>query len=156
MVFVIEHLRGQRYAKATEDPDVASNPDYVPMLHIEYNDTGGGSTQPIITVGTNNIGASSYEGYSPPGTNFTITNSGTANLNFALADSATWLSFAPGTSSLSPSTTETVALSYDMTGLGAGTYSTTITVTDNNATNSPVEILGIHRYVPAGHRCVIR
>ncbi len=139
MAFVIEHYMGQRYAKTTEDPDVASNPDFVPRLYIEFND-GSSITKPIITSSSTDIGSSCYEGYSPLADSITISNSGTADLNFALSDDASWLTLTPASSSLIPGNSETVALTYDMTGLSQGTYTARITVSDSNATNSPVQI----------------
>ena len=139
MAFVVEHYQGQRYAKATEDPDVASHPDYVPMLYIEYN-AGGSIDKPIITTSSSEVGSSCYEGFTPLADSLTISNSGTADLNFTVSDDAGWLTLTPANSSLIPGNSETVALTYATTGLSPGTYTAGILVSDSNASNSPVQI----------------
>ncbi len=139
MAFVIEHYMGERYAKASEDPDVASHPDYVPMLYIEYND-GGSVDKPIITSSSTDVGSSCYEGYSPQADSITITNSGTADLDFTVSDDAGWLTLTPTGSSLIPGNSETIALTYTTSGLSQGTHTAQVLVSDSNASNSPVQI----------------
>jgi len=64
---------------------------------------------------------------------FTVSNSGTGTLNWTATDNVSWLSVSPASGSNSGTVTATVSTS----GLAAGTYSGTITVSSTNATNSP-------------------
>ena len=62
-----------------------------------------------------------------------ISNGGGGTLNWSVADDAGWLSCEPA----SGIETGVVTVSVDATGLSAGTYSGTVTVTDPVASNSP-------------------
>jgi hypothetical protein len=75
-------------------------------------------------------------GNNPASQTLAISNGGDGTLNWTLTDDAAWLSCSPtsGTNSAS------VTVSVDKTGLGAGTYNGTITITDPNASNSPVTV----------------
>jgi len=64
---------------------------------------------------------------------FMICNSGGGTLNWTLATDQTWIKYTPS----SGVDCQTVAVSVDASGLTAGTYNGTITVTDSNAANSP-------------------
>lgn len=68
---------------------------------------------------------------------FTVTNVGPASLNYSITWNASWISSvdpAEGTSSGEP---DTITVSYDLTGLTAGEYTDTITVSSLEAGNSP-------------------
>jgi hypothetical protein len=81
------------------------------------------------TVGTN-----------PANQNIAVGNTGSATLNFTAADNATWLSLAPASGTVAVSGSTNVVASINMTGLAAGTYNGTVTITDAAASNSPVTV----------------
>jgi glucose/arabinose dehydrogenase len=62
-----------------------------------------------------------------------VTNAGGGTLPWAASDNATWLSATPASGS-APST---VSVSVDLSGLAAGTYDGTITITSTGAAGSP-------------------
>ena len=64
---------------------------------------------------------------------FWVSNSGTGSLNWAISDNADWLFTSPA----SGIDSGVVTVSIDPTGLSAGTYTGTVTVTDPHASNSP-------------------
>lgn len=73
--------------------------------------------------------------FSPTSLNLTLTNTGTATVNWSLANNAPWLSASPGSGSLTPggpATTVTVSLSSDAANLPGGTYSAAVLFTDLN------------------------
>ncbi len=72
---------------------------------------------------------------------FQVWDTGDLPLNYTVADDASWLSVAP-TSGTSTGTgdKQTHTVSYDTSGLAAGTYTGHITVTDASASNSPQTI----------------
>ncbi len=89
---------------------------------------------PVISIGRTQLYFGAVNGGNAPGTRrITISNSGAGALNWSITDNAAWLFTNPtsGTGSAQ------VTVSIDMTGLGAGSYTGTITVSDPNASNSP-------------------
>lgn len=82
--------------------------------------------------------------HTAPGSNpgnqiFTIRNTGTATLvwNAAKQGGSSWFSFTPSSGTLNAGTSQSVTVSINAAGLGQGTYSDAITISDPNATNSP-------------------
>jgi hypothetical protein len=95
-----------------------------------------GSTSPTIGVSPASLSTSTYTGSSPSSQTFTVQNTGAGTLNYSISDNQTWLSVSPASgTSTGPANTHTVT--YATTGLAAGTYNATITITDANATNNP-------------------
>ena len=72
----------------------------------------------------------------PPNDTFTVTNTDGGTLNYTIADDAGWLSVSPDSGS-STGESDTIEVIYDASGLEIGFHTATITVTDENATNSP-------------------
>jgi sugar lactone lactonase YvrE len=70
---------------------------------------------------------------------FTISNSGSNTLNYAIADDAVWL-FCSVVSGDATTETDSVIVAYDTNGLAVGTYLATITISDGAATNNPQTI----------------
>lgn len=73
---------------------------------------------------------------SPTNKPLSITNSGGGTLNWTASDDATWLSLT-SQSGTAPSTVVALA---NVSGLAAGTYNGTITITASGATNSPLHV----------------
>jgi hypothetical protein len=72
-------------------------------------------------------------GANPANQSVSISNTGSGTLTWTVSDNATWLTLSPG----SGSGNGTVAVSTNISGLAAGTYNATITVSGTGATNSP-------------------
>ncbi len=77
--------------------------------------------------------AANQGGANPANQSLSISNTGTGTLNWTASDNATWLTLSPG----SGNGNGTVTVSPNITGLTAGTYNATITVSGTGATNSP-------------------
>lgn len=75
-------------------------------------------------------------GTNPAGKSFTITNPGSGTLSWTISDNAAWLSVTP-TSGTTTTETDTLTATVNISGLAAGTYNGTITITASGATNSP-------------------
>jgi hypothetical protein len=75
-------------------------------------------------------------GANPATQSFTISNTGTGTLSWAVGDTATWLTLSPtlGTNA------GTVSASVSLSGLAAGTYSGTITVSATGATSKTIQV----------------
>ncbi len=72
---------------------------------------------------------------------FEVWDTGDVQLNYTVADDATWLSVSPASgSSTGASDKQTHTVSYDTSGLTAGTYTGHISVADAAASNSPQAI----------------
>ncbi|MCG3154259.1 MAG: hypothetical protein DKINENOH_00853 [bacterium] len=78
-------------------------------------------------------------GNNPAAQVLVIGNSGVSGstLNWSATDNANWLSLSPTSGSVVAGGNQNATLSVNTTGMVAGTYNATITVTDPNATNSP-------------------
>ncbi len=95
------------------------------------------ASNPTISLNKTSISFSASEGSTTSKADtFSISNSGSGTLNWSLSDNAAWLSASP----TSGSGSGTVTVAANPTGLSTGTYSGAITVTDSNATNSPVTV----------------
>jgi hypothetical protein len=76
-------------------------------------------------------------GPGPAPQTLTLTNTGSGNLNWTASDDAAWLALAPGNGTLSGGGSIGLQASADVTGLAAGTYNGTVTITAAGASNSP-------------------
>lgn len=76
-------------------------------------------------------------GANPPSQAATLTNAGAGTLGWTVADDAGWLTVGPLSGSLGPQESAALSLSTDHSGLEAGTYTATVTVTAAGASNSP-------------------
>ncbi len=113
-------------------------PAGAPLLHIEF---GEGANAPYINVDETNLGASCYAGENAGSVGFTLTNSGSADLNYTISADQTWLSLSSaGGSPLEPGAAASYSVNFNTASMPAGTYEATITITDSNASNSPQEI----------------
>jgi hypothetical protein len=79
------------------------------------------------------------EGSNPSNDTFTVSNGGTGTLSYTITDNVGWLSVNPA-SGTSTGEADTITVSYSTSGLSAGTYNGTITITDGGAANSPQTI----------------
>ncbi len=118
-----------------------------PLLHIEYLPVAA----PKISVDPVNLGISSFQGTNPVAGSVTLTNTGNANLVYTITDDASWLSVSPASGTLAAGASQTLAVTYTTAGLVASSYAATITITDPNATNSPLDIPVSLTVQPAPH-----
>ncbi|MBN2372364.1 hypothetical protein JXL19_01060 [bacterium] len=145
MVFIITGS-GQRTAESYDGEPAAA-----PLLHIEYAQGGF----PFITVDKNTLGSVCYVGTDASQGGFTLSNTGSATLGYTISDNATWLSCSAVTGQLTAGGYLYVTVSYITSSLSAGAYWGTITISDPNAPNSPVEIdVGVTvQALPASTAC---
>ncbi|MEK7401856.1 MAG: BACON domain-containing carbohydrate-binding protein [Gemmatimonadota bacterium] len=92
------------------------------------------ATPPAIGLSTTTLAFNGNTGAaSPADQTVTVSNSGGGTLSWTASDDASWLTVAP-TSGGAPST---ITVSVNTTGLAAGTYTGTITVSATGASNTP-------------------
>ncbi|HPD32128.1 MAG TPA: fibronectin type III domain-containing protein [Phycisphaerae bacterium] len=94
---------------------------------------------PMIALSPTSLAPSCTQGGNAAGQTFTVANSGTGVLNYSISDNVSWLSCSPA-SGTSTGEQDTITVTYSTSGLSAGTYYGTITVSDPNASNSPQTI----------------
>ena len=111
--------------------------------------TGNSSVEVPVTLnlGVPEISASptpltftTNEGEDPPDQTLEICNSGTGTLNWSLTDNAGWLSESPTSGSLGEGECEDVTVSVDVSGMAAGDYTATITITGSPTVSVPVNL----------------
>ncbi|MDA0989176.1 MAG: choice-of-anchor D domain-containing protein [Verrucomicrobia bacterium] len=95
---------------------------------------------PIIDPDPTSLSSTVMLGETPAVDAFTITNINTGVLTYTLTTNVYWLSVAPGSGSLGSGTGQQHTATYSVAGLTVGVSNGTITVTDGNASNSPVVI----------------
>jgi len=96
---------------------------------------------PTISVSPDNLTFNAIEGgENPPDRTLEVCNSGNGTLNWSLTDNAAWLSENPTSGSLGADECEDVTVSVDASGLAAGDYSATITITGSPTKTVPVNL----------------
>ncbi|MHC4620307.1 MAG: BACON domain-containing protein [Planctomycetota bacterium] len=111
------------------DPCATNSPQVVDVSLVM-----GGA---IIEVSSQGFEFSATEGgANPEGQLLTIGNSGPATLNWRITEGCGWLSAEPNSGS-STGEPESVTVSVDISGLGAGSYYCELMISDPNAENSP-------------------
>jgi hypothetical protein len=89
--------------------------------------------QPTIQLDPTSINVSAFEGSTLPSEEITVTNVGDGTLDWTAVNITSWLSLDP-TNGVGDGS---ITAEFDLTGLTEGAYYDTITVSDENATNSP-------------------
>jgi hypothetical protein len=104
---------------------------------VIYNATAGAPASPTIGASPASFSfTATAGGANPANQTLNITNTGGGTLNWTASDNATWLSVSP-VSGTAPSS---VAVSVNISGLAAGTYNGSITISATGATNTPVTV----------------
>lgn len=98
-----------------------------------------GPQPPTITLSPATLTPSCEQGSNAASQTFTVQNTGGSTLSYSISDNQTWLSVTPA-SGTSTGEADTITVNYATSGLSAGTYNATITVSDPNATNNPQTI----------------
>jgi len=95
---------------------------------------------PEISVSPTPLTFTTNEGENPPSQTLEICNTGTGTLNWNITDGAGWLSESPTSGSLGAGECEDVTVSVDTTGMAAGDYTATITITGSPTVSVPVTL----------------
>jgi M6 family metalloprotease-like protein len=95
--------------------------------------------QPTLSATPASLTASGIEGTAGPEKSFGLNNIGGGSLNYTVTGADPWLAFTPASGTV-VGETDTVYVDFDATGLAAGTYNSSITVTSAEASNSPLTI----------------
>jgi len=95
---------------------------------------------PEISASPTPLTFTTSEGEDPPDQTLEICNTGTGTLNWNITDGAGWLSENPTSGSLGAGECEDVTVSVDTTGMAAGDYTATITVTGSPTVSVPVNL----------------
>jgi uncharacterized membrane protein len=109
-------------------------------------------TKPLICCSPKSLNFSAVEGGSSPANQILeISNSGVGTISWTLSDDVGWLSENPtGGDSTGPGDETSVVVSVDKTGMSAGDYSASITITAAGANNSPQTVpVSLHIGSPA-------
>ncbi len=115
------------------DPAAANSPQTIPVTLTVT------AAAPTISRSPAALTPSCTAGNNAAAQTFTIANSGGGTLNYSITDNVSWLSCSP-TSGTSTGEVDTINVTYTTSGLSAGTYDATITITASGATNSPQTI----------------
>jgi len=96
---------------------------------------------PPVYVSPDSLAFNAIEaGENPPDQAIELCNSGAGALSWSLTDNAGWLSGTPTGGSLGEDECEDVTVSVDVTGMEAGDYSATITITGSPVLEIPVSL----------------
>ncbi|MHB8069256.1 MAG: BACON domain-containing protein [Desulfobaccales bacterium] len=96
-------------------------------------------TAPVLSVSPASLRPTCVQGQNAVSQSFTIQNTGVGTLSYSITKDQTWFSCTP-TSGTSTGEQDTITVSYATSGLAAGTYNGTITVTAPGATGTPKTI----------------
>ncbi|NLE57245.1 MAG: BACON domain-containing protein [Planctomycetes bacterium] len=107
---------------------------YVDQVEVKQLDTG--TPTPVIGRSPTTLSPSCTQGSNATSQTFTVQNAGTGTLSYSISGDATWLAVTP-TSGTSTGEADTITANYATSGLSAGTYYATITISDPNAGNNP-------------------
>jgi|GEM_PF-2228741 len=108
----------------------------------------GAATAPLIVRSPSSLTPVCEQGSNASSQTFTVANGGGGTLSYTISDNVSWLSCSP-TSGTSTGEQDTITVTYSTSGLSAGTYNGTITITDPSATNNP-QAISVSLTVSAG------
>ncbi|MBH0199428.1 MAG: hypothetical protein HP497_08425 [Nitrospira sp.] len=112
----------------------ANTPQVIP---VSLTLSSAPTSSPVISLNVPSLSfTGTYGGPNPSAQSFTISNTGTGTLTWTAGDNAAWLSLSPA----SGTNTGTVAAAVNLTGLTAGTYTGTITVSATGATSKTLPV----------------
>jgi hypothetical protein len=128
--------------------DNAANPAFAPVLHLEYTppQSSGGASTAVPAADKTLVHRLAFEGRSAERQTFTITNNGSKDYTYTIAQQ-TYSGFIPGTSLpswysimpaetggvLGPGEAKTFTVNYTTEGLGIGLYEASLSFKDSNA-----------------------
>lgn len=100
----------------------------------------GNGTQPTIGLSPTNFTFSVTQGDANPVHSVEIANTGNGALDWSVSSTTSWLSLSPSTGRSSGTTSMAFTATANLSGMAAGTYSGSITVVGDTATNTPQAI----------------
>ena len=119
---------------------------FVVRAYNSYGESGNSNEEtytptssPVISRSPTSLSTSTDEGTNASDQTLEVWNSGGGTLDYTITDDVGWLSLSP-TSGTSTGEHDTITVTYDTSGLSAGNYSATITISDSSASNSPQTI----------------
>ena len=90
-----------------------------------------------IGYGPASTSVTTMVGTTPSAASFGVTNVGRGRLDYAITTNASWLSVSPVSANLDEGGSQGHTISFNVTGLSAGTSNATVWITDLGASNSP-------------------
>lgn len=118
---------------------ITSNDEENPLVNIAL--TGSGYTQPAISLDLNSLATTLA--INAEGTHsFTISNSGSKDLNYSLVENpaVAWLSAAPTSGLVSGGGNQVITASFSADGLAPGTYNSSLLVNSNDTANPQLSV----------------
>jgi predicted secreted protein len=106
-------------------------PQIILLEHTVTNSVG------VLSLDKNFIRTQVTQGFDATDQSFVVGNIGGANLSYTVNSDANWATVSPGSGTLSPSATQSIAIGLQASSLAAGTYTATITVTMVGGANTP-------------------
>ena len=126
--------RGSHEGQITISAKNTSNSPQMITVHLTVSG-------PIITVDTTSLSFEGLKGEpNPPSQVFKIHNSGEDTLNYQISDNRGWISVSPASGDSSGEWDE-IKVSVDISNLSRGSYAGQLTITAENASNSPQMII---------------
>jgi len=130
---------------------ISSNDPQTPLIDVPVNLEIGLQPMPLISLNVSSITDTVFAGYTGE-FELLVSNVGLLDLNYNLTDNRSWIFESPASGIVSPSMTDTVAISFDAAVLPIGNYSGTITVSSDDPTNPqinlPVQLAVITAVIP--------
>ena len=139
-------------AKAYAEITTSGTGDNITDLHVRKSSTsyafrdsftGVEVSKPRIHLSESSFSNTTTSGVNPSSDTFDITNTGSAGttLSWTISKNESWLSVSPTSGTTNDGgDSDTITVSYDVSGLSPAIYTDTITVTDSGASNSPQTI----------------
>jgi hypothetical protein len=118
---------------------LGSSPGNGPIVKWDMLRIAPPGALPTISRSPASLSPTCNQGSNASSQSFTVQNTGAATLSYSISDNQTWLSVSP-TTGTSTGGINTHTVTYATSGLAAGTYAATITITDAYATNNPQTI----------------
>jgi hypothetical protein len=125
------------------DPNATNTPQTITVTHVVTAAATISLSPTTLTFSSARLTVCNgvTAGSNPASQTITLSNTGQATLNYSAAASmvggGSWLSVTPASGAVAAGGNTTLTVSINLTGLTAGTYTGTITVTDPDASNSP-------------------
>ena len=116
--------------------DVTGTDNHTIIMDGPKNVTATFTPQPTISLNPTSLSNLCTEGTDAPGQFLNVWNSGGGTLVYAVSDDAAWLSCSPSDGT-STGEDDTINVTYNTSGLAAGDYSATITISAPGAGNDP-------------------
>ncbi len=86
------------------------------------------------------LSPAAVQGSEPSGDVILLSNTGYADLNYTIAEDASWLSVTPSSGTLAPGASQLLTVAYASSGLPPGAYATVLEIQDPEATNHHQEV----------------